>query len=125
MNETNYNDLVNIVRLIRSENVGPITFFKLIEKFGDFKEAIDSIPSLVKNAGKNKINIFSESMAKKEIDLHLKNNVKIITYKDSFYPPLLKKNYRILTKLLRLLMVHCTKLSLLLVCKVFQNAQLL
>jgi DNA processing protein len=91
MHETNYNDLVNIVRLIRSENVGPITFFKLIEKFGDFKEAIDSIPSLVKNAGKNKINIFSESMAKKEIDLHIKNNVKIITYKDSFYPPLLKK----------------------------------
>jgi DNA processing protein len=36
------------LRLLRSENVGPITFYKLLERFGTVKAALDSLPDLAR-----------------------------------------------------------------------------
>jgi DNA processing protein len=34
------------LRLARSENVGPVTFFRLLERFGSAAAALDALPDL-------------------------------------------------------------------------------
>jgi len=42
------------LRLARTENVGPITFYKLIERFGSAGEALAALPELSKRGGRKK-----------------------------------------------------------------------
>lgn len=42
------------LRLIRTDNVGPITFYRLIEQYGSAAAALDALPSLSKRGGKVK-----------------------------------------------------------------------
>lgn len=42
------------LRLIRTENIGPITFYKLIENFGNASEALHALPTLSKKGGRKK-----------------------------------------------------------------------
>ena len=56
------------LRLIRSENVGPITFFKLLERFKTAVDALDALPALAKNGGRAaRLKIFPQSKAEDEI----------------------------------------------------------
>lgn len=45
---------LNWLRLIRTENIGPITFYKLIENFGSAAEALHALPTLSKKGGRSK-----------------------------------------------------------------------
>jgi len=40
------------LRLFRTENIGPITFYKLIETFGSAGEALHNLPTLSQKAGR-------------------------------------------------------------------------
>jgi DNA processing protein len=40
------------LRLIRTENIGPITFARLLERFGAASAAIDALPQLAMKAGR-------------------------------------------------------------------------
>lgn len=42
------------LRLIRTQNIGPITFYKLIENFGSASEALHALPTLSKKGGRKK-----------------------------------------------------------------------
>jgi DNA processing protein len=42
------------LRLSRTENVGPVTFYQLLEQFGSAQAAIDALPELAKRGGKAK-----------------------------------------------------------------------
>lgn len=42
------------LRLIRTENVGPITFYQLIDNFGTAQKAIEALPILSRNGGRLK-----------------------------------------------------------------------
>lgn len=42
------------LQLARSENVGPITFYNLIERFGDAASALDKLPELAARGGRKK-----------------------------------------------------------------------
>ncbi len=42
------------LRLIRSENVGPITFFQLLERYGSAAEALRALPELARHGGRRK-----------------------------------------------------------------------
>ena len=42
------------LRLIRSENVGPITFFRLLRRFGSAGEALAALPDLARRGGLKK-----------------------------------------------------------------------
>ncbi len=42
------------LRLARTENVGPITFYKLIERFGSVEEALHALPALAKRGGRKR-----------------------------------------------------------------------
>ncbi|UQY80419.1 DNA-protecting protein DprA [Candidatus Hepatincola sp. Av] len=86
----NENELVNIIRLIRSENIGNITFIKLVEMFGSSTEAIANLPSLLKSSKKN-IKLYSQKSAETEINNALKQNIHLISYLHEYYPPLLRQ----------------------------------
>lgn len=87
-------ETINILRLIRSENVGSRTFFSLIKLFGDASTAIENIKDFSVRGGRSKpIKVFSQSDAEKELELLEKNNAKIITYKSPEYSKLLLEIY--------------------------------
>ncbi len=83
-------ETIDILRLIRSENVGPKTFFHLIKLFGSASKALEKIGEFSVKGGRPKpITVFSLSAAKKEIDDLKKNGASLITYKDFNYSQLL------------------------------------
>ncbi|MGD9638850.1 MAG: DNA-processing protein DprA [Alphaproteobacteria bacterium] len=100
---------LNWLRLIRSDNIGVITFFELLQRFGSAENALDAIPKISKISTKN-FKICSREKAQEEIDYLDKIKAKIITLCDPEYPPLLaeiadpppiiiaKGNFDILTK---------------------------
>ena len=48
---------VEVMQLLRSENVGPVTFFKLVSYFGSVEKALEGAPELsVKGGRKRPIN---------------------------------------------------------------------
>ena len=55
------------LRLIRSENVGPITFRELLKYFPSAAEALDALPSLAARGGRKKIKACPKSKAEEEI----------------------------------------------------------
>ncbi len=64
----NDNERADWLRLIRSENIGPITFYKLLERFGTAESAIRNAPDLARRAGgKKPLTIASREVAEKEI----------------------------------------------------------
>ena len=57
------------LRLIRSENVGPITFRQLLIRFGTATRALEAIPSLANKGGrKRRLRIASRAEAQSELD---------------------------------------------------------
>ncbi len=82
-------ETIDILRLIRSENVGSRTFWSLIKLFGS-STAIENIQEFSLRGGRSKpVKVFSQSEASKELELLEKNNTKIITYKSLEYSRLL------------------------------------
>ncbi|MDX1580042.1 MAG: DNA-processing protein DprA [Alphaproteobacteria bacterium] len=56
------------VRLIRSENVGPVTFRQLLQRYGSASEALRALPELAKRGGRKKpIRICPAGEAEKEL----------------------------------------------------------
>ena len=77
------------LRLLRSEQIGPITFFELIKQFGDAQSSIEALPKL---SSKNKtIKIASERQAHGEILKAQKLGAELVAYGEKKYPPLLNK----------------------------------
>jgi DNA processing protein len=57
------------LRLIRTENVGPITFYSLLENFGTAQKALEALPTLSRKGGRLKdISICPESAAMEEME---------------------------------------------------------
>lgn len=71
-------NLVNILRLLNTDGIGPITFYKLLEKHGDIKSALDAV------ALKKKVVTTTE--AECMIADAEKKNTKIIPYNSPEYP---------------------------------------
>ena len=83
---------LEILRLIRSENVGNKTFFELIKIFGTAKEAIKHVEEMSLRGGRNKpIKLYSNDQAIKELKKASAMGVQMITYCDTSYPALLKQ----------------------------------
>ena len=78
------------LRLIRTENIGPITFYKLLERFGSAEAALKEIPSLAKRGGRMEgLKAFPADQAEKEISQIEKLGAKLIARDEPEYPELL------------------------------------
>ena len=61
-------DRLDWLRLSRTENIGPVTFFRLIDHFGSAAAALDALPQLARRGGRSKpLRVASASDAEKEM----------------------------------------------------------
>lgn len=78
------------LRLIRSENVGPVTFRHLLARFGSAVRALDALPDLAARGGlKRRIAIASQKAAEDEMKAAHKAGARLAYWGTVDYPALL------------------------------------
>ena len=76
------------LRLIRSENVGPITFRNLLRHFGSAGDALDALPGLAKRGGAARaIRVCSRDEAEREMEAAADFGVTFVASCEDTYPP--------------------------------------
>ena len=80
------------LRLIMSENVGPITFRQLINKFGSAKDALGALPELAKRGGlQRRIQVYPIEAAQRHLDAIARLGARLLAIGEAGYPPLLRE----------------------------------
>ncbi len=75
------------LRLSRSDNIGPVTFYQLINRYGSAQKALDILPELAKRGGRKKPLIaFSRSRAEDEMAHIDRAGGSVLTPQDPNYP---------------------------------------
>ena len=75
------------LRLIRSENVGPITFRELINHFGSARAALDALPELARRGGaRARIRIASEAEVAREMAAARAAGARFVAMGEPDYP---------------------------------------
>ncbi len=79
------------LRLIRSENVGPITFFQLLGRFGTATKALEALPELARKGGRKKpIRVCPVADAMREMDTLLAFGGRLLAATEPDYPTALR-----------------------------------
>ena len=82
-------DMVARLRLIRSENIGPVTYFQLLARFGSAQAAIDAIPDLAARGGGRPPRLVPKSQIEREIEQVDRLGARYLFLGAPPYPPLL------------------------------------
>jgi len=82
---------VDWLRLMRSDNIGPITFRDLLTEYGDATAALDALPALAARGGRRQYRICSEAEAEAELDAVRACGAQFVTLKDEAYPALMRQ----------------------------------
>ncbi|MDP6787418.1 MAG: DNA-processing protein DprA [Rhodospirillales bacterium] len=76
------------LRLIRSENVGPITFYRLIERFGTAARALEALPDLARRGGRRKpMTVCPPAVAEREMEAQEAIGAVLVARVEPAYPP--------------------------------------
>ncbi len=86
------NEILNWLQLYRSENIGPITFFKLLEIYSSVANVLENFSEIQQNSSK-KIALCSRFEVEKELEELRKFGGDIILHCDSNFPKNLKTIY--------------------------------
>jgi DNA processing protein len=79
------------LRLFRSENVGPITFFRLLERFGTPAKALEYLPFLARQGGSRRtFTVCSVSAAERELDALERLGARLIASVEEAFPAMLR-----------------------------------
>jgi DNA processing protein len=82
-------DLLDRLRLIRSANIGPVTYFQLIQRFGTARAALDAIPQLAARGGGKAPIIADLTSVAKEIETVERLGARYLFLGQGLYPALL------------------------------------
>ena len=75
------------LRLIRSENVGPVTFFELMRHFGTAGDALEALPDLARRGGRRgSLRVGSRAAAEREIDTLRAIGARFVALGEPDYP---------------------------------------
>jgi len=78
------------LRLIRSENVGPIPYYGLVERFGSAAAALAALPELSRRGGRAKpVKVCPQADAEREIEALEAAGARLIARDEPDYPPML------------------------------------
>ncbi len=77
------------LRLYRSENVGPVTFARLIARYGTAARALDALPTLARRGGARRYGVASKGDTEREIETGLGLGARLVARCEPDYPPLL------------------------------------
>lgn len=81
----NKEHIIDCLQLINSDNVGPVTFYKLLEEYGSIKAALRELPK------HKKLILFPRGKAELELKLAEEKNIRLLTFEDEAYPEMLKQ----------------------------------
>ena len=80
------------LRLYRTENIGPISFFHLLKRYGSASEAIERLPEMTRwSKGTTQLRIPTLDEIKYEYQAHEAQGYHLISYMDPLYPSFLKE----------------------------------
>jgi DNA processing protein len=82
-------DQFDRLRLIRSPNIGPVTYRQLIERFGNASAVLKALPDLVMRGGGNKTLLADPRIVESEMKATIATGARYIFLGDSEYPELL------------------------------------
>jgi DNA processing protein len=77
------------LRLIRSENVGPVTFRELVNHFGSASAAIEAVPALARRGGRQ-VRLCSVADAERELATAAAFGARMVALGEPDYPPWLR-----------------------------------
>ena len=78
------------LRLIRSENVGPITFFELLRHFGSASAALAAIPELSRRGGRSRaLRVAPRASVGQEMEQIEAAGARLVAHGEADYPPAL------------------------------------
>jgi DNA processing protein len=84
------NDAIDRLRLVRTESVGPVTYRRLMERFGTVAEAILALPELAKAGGRSAApKVPSRAEAERELNALARIGGEFIFLGSKNYPPFL------------------------------------
>lgn len=83
------NDQFDRLRLIRSPQIGPVSYRQLLARFGSARAALEALPDLVRRGGGAKPTLADEGAIAREIDQVTKLGSRYIFLDDADYPALL------------------------------------
>ena len=75
--------LLDFLQLLSTDGVGPVSFYKYLQKYGSAADALKALSS--------KKEIYERKLAEQELKKAEKLGIKIITFEDDAYPALLKE----------------------------------
>lgn len=88
--EISLREKIDWLRLIRSENVGPVTFAQLLRHFGSASHVLEALPDLVRRGGgRQAIKIWPKGRAEDEVAAHEALGARLIAASEAEYPSLL------------------------------------
>lgn len=77
------------LRLIRSDNVGPVTFRELVNHYGGAELALEALPELARKGGRRSIRICPRAEAEAELDAADRAGARPVFTIEPGYPPAL------------------------------------
>jgi DNA processing protein len=75
------------LRLIRASNIGAVTFWALLERYGDAATALAALPDLARRRGARPVKLPTEQEAAAEVERTSAIGAHLITLGDADYPP--------------------------------------
>jgi len=82
-------DQIARLRLIRSDQIGPITYFQLIARFGSAQAALDAIPDLAARGGGRPPRLATREQVEREVAQVERIGARYLFLGEGSYPPLL------------------------------------
>jgi DNA processing protein len=82
-------DQIARLRLIRSDNIGPVTYFQLLARFGSAHAALSAIPDLAARGGGRAPKLVSRASVEREIERVAELGARYLFLGQGLYPPLL------------------------------------
>jgi DNA processing protein len=83
----NPSERIDWLRLIRTEHVGPVTFFELLRRFGSAAAALEALPSLANRGGRRApLALFSRAAAERELAALDKAGATLLAWGEPDYP---------------------------------------
>jgi DNA processing protein len=74
------------LRLIRTENVGPVTFHQLLQRHGSAAAALAALPELARRGGRRNFTICSRDQAERELTAVHKLGARLVAWGEPEYP---------------------------------------
>jgi DNA processing protein len=90
MRKLNPSERLDWLRLIRTENVGPVTFYQLLRRFGSAAAALEALPGLANRGGRGvPLALLPRAAAERELAELDRHGATLLAWGEPDYPPAL------------------------------------